>query len=72
MDTNFALTQEFISQMLGVRRSGVTVAAGHLQEKGLIKYTRGHITILDRQGIEENSCECYRIVKEESRPLLRA
>ena len=67
---SFALTQEFISQMLGVRRSGVTVAAGLLQEKGLIKYTRGHITILDRPGIEENSCECYQIVKEQTHRLL--
>ena len=69
-ENSFALTQEFISQMLGVRRSGVTVAAGALQQKGLIKFTRGQITILDRQGLESSSCECYRIVREETQRLL--
>jgi CRP-like cAMP-binding protein len=61
----FLLTQEFISRMLGTRRSGVTVAAGILQSAGLINYRRGHINILDRLGLEEVSCECYRIVKDE-------
>jgi CRP-like cAMP-binding protein len=61
----FQLTQEFISRMLGTRRSGVTVAAGILQSAGLINYRRGHINILNREGLEEVSCECYHIVKDE-------
>jgi len=59
------MTQELIANMLGVRREGVTVAAGVLQEAGLITYHRGHITILDRAGLEERVCECYEIVKKE-------
>lgn len=61
----FLLTQEFIAQMIGVRRAGVTVAAGTLNQAGLIYYTRGHIKIIDRPGLEEFSCECYRVVREE-------
>ncbi len=61
----FLLTQEFIARLLGTRRSGVTVAAGILQNAGLIKYTRGRITILSREKLEAASCECYRTVKEE-------
>lgn len=61
----FLLTQEFIARMLGTRRSGVTVAAGILQNAGLIKYTRGRINILNREKLEAASCECYRIVKAE-------
>lgn len=59
------LTQEFLATMLGVRRPGVSQAAGVLQEAGLIRYHRGLIQILDRKGLEEAVCECYRIVKEE-------
>jgi CRP-like cAMP-binding protein len=60
-----AMTQEFISNMLGGRRESVTVAAGRLQDAGLIHYARGHISILDRPGLERTACECYRIVRDE-------
>jgi CRP-like cAMP-binding protein len=63
------LTQEFISQMLGIRRSGVSEAAILLQGGGLIKYSRGHITILNRAGLEEFACECYGIVRAEAERL---
>jgi CRP-like cAMP-binding protein len=62
---DFLLTQDFISMMLGVQRTGVTEAAGSLQKKGIITYSRGKITILDHQKLEETSCECYWIVREE-------
>lgn len=64
------MTQELIADMLGVRREGVTVAAGHLQDAGAISYVRGHIKILDRQKLEETVCECYRVVKDEFDRLL--
>jgi CRP-like cAMP-binding protein len=64
------MTQELIADMLGVRREGVTVAAGRLQDSGAISYVRGHITILDRQKLEETVCECYRVVKDEFDRLL--
>jgi CRP-like cAMP-binding protein len=67
----FALTHEFLSKMLGVRRAGVSVAAGILQKAGVIKYSRGRITIIDREGLEGMSCECYRIVREEFDRLLK-
>jgi CRP-like cAMP-binding protein len=61
----FELTQEILSTMLGVHRPAVSIAAGTLQKAGLITYTRGRITIADRRGLEEASCECYRIVADE-------
>ena len=64
------MTQELISNMLGVRREGVTEAAGRLQSQGLIEYTRGRITVLDRPGLERACCECYAVVKQEFDRLL--
>jgi CRP-like cAMP-binding protein len=61
----FRLTQEFLSKMLGVRREGVTLAAGILQKQKLIRYSRGRIRILDRAGLERASCNCYAMVKDE-------
>ncbi len=66
------MTQELIANMLGVRREGVTEAAGRLQEAGLISYRRGHITALDRPGLEGRACECYAVVKKEYDRLLPA
>lgn len=60
----FEVTQEFLSQMLGAHRQSVTLAAGNLQKAGLIRYSRGKLTILDRQGLEAAACDCYRAVKE--------
>jgi len=64
------MTQDLISNMLGVRREGVTEAAGHLQAAGLIRYSRGKITVLDRPGLEQRVCECYAVVKKEFDRLL--
>ena len=64
------MTQEQIANMLGVRREGITEAAGHLQQAGLIEYRRGHITVLDRTRLEAKVCECYAVVKKESDRLL--
>lgn len=61
-----SLTQEFISNMLGVRRSGVTLAAGSLQQAGLIRYSRGKIAILNRSTLEDKACECYQLLRENS------
>jgi CRP-like cAMP-binding protein len=65
------MTQELIASMLGVRREGITETAGELQRTGLIKYRRGHITVLNRTGLEERSCECYNVVKNEFHRLLK-
>jgi CRP-like cAMP-binding protein len=71
LDTDeLVMTQELIANMLGVRREGVTNAAGRLQESGLISYVRGRITILDRRGLEAAVCECYKVVKDEYDRLL--
>lgn len=64
------LKQEFLAVMLGVRRAGVTIAAGALQDAGLIRYRRGGIRVLDREGLEAASCECYQIVREQFNRLL--
>jgi CRP-like cAMP-binding protein len=69
-DNKLAMTQELIANMLGVRREGVTSAALKLQHAGLITYRRGHITVLDRPGLEKRSCECYAVVKKEYDRLL--
>ena len=69
-DNHLLLTQEVIANMLGVRREGVTDAAGKLQKLGVIEYTRGRITVLDRSALENLTCECYKIVKEETDRLL--
>ena len=67
---DLTMTQEMIAAMLGVRREGVTEAAGRLQGYGYISYRRGHITVLDRKGLESDVCECYAVVKKEFARLL--
>ena len=64
------MTQELIANMLGVRREGVTEAAANLQRAGLIQYRRGHITVVDRKGLEQRTCECYAVVRKEYERLL--
>jgi CRP-like cAMP-binding protein len=70
--SELVMTQELIANMLGVRREGVTEGATKLQKAGLIKYARGHITVLDRPGLEMATCECYAVVKREYDRLLPA
>jgi len=67
---DLVMTQELVANMLGVRREGITEAAGKLQNAGIIRYRRGHITVLDRSGLETRSCECYAVVKKELDRLL--
>jgi len=69
-ENKLQMTQELISNMLGVRRQGVTESAGKLEREGLITYSRGLITVLDRPGLEERACECYSVVKRETERLL--
>ncbi|MBI3903711.1 MAG: Crp/Fnr family transcriptional regulator [Nitrosomonadales bacterium] len=68
---DLVMTQELIANMLGVRREGVTEAAGKLHKAGLIEYRRGHISVLDRPGLEARVCECYAVVKKETDRLLQ-
>jgi CRP-like cAMP-binding protein len=69
-NNELVMTQELIANMLGVRREGVTEGALKLQQDGLIRYARGRITVLDRQGLEKRTCECYGVVKKEYDRLL--
>ncbi len=69
-ENRLQMTQELIANMLGVRRQGVTGSAGKLEREGLITYSRGLITVLDRPGLEKRACECYAVVKRESERLL--
>jgi CRP-like cAMP-binding protein len=66
----YSLTQEFLGEMLGVRRAGVTVAAGQLKRRHLIDYRRGRIRILDRKGLEKAACECYALIRSEHEHLV--
>jgi CRP-like cAMP-binding protein len=68
--SQFDLTQEFLAEMLGVRRPGVTVAMGVLEKAGLITHSRGSITVIDRPGLEKASCECYRTIRERQAELI--
>ena len=69
-DNQLFMTQELIARLLGVRREGITEAALKIQSAGYIKYSRGHVTILDRLGLESRACECYQVVKKEYQRLL--
>ena len=64
-NVHFSLTQRFLAEMLGVRRAGVNEVCRQLQQEGLIRYSRGHITILDRPGLETAACDCYRVIRGE-------
>jgi hypothetical protein len=64
------MTQELVASMLGVRREGITQAAGNLQRAGVIRYRRGHIGVLERSGLESRVCECYAVVNTELKRLL--
>ena len=68
--SELVMTQELVASMLGVRREGITEAAGNLQRAGIISYRRGHIAVLDRAGLEKCACECYAVVRKELRRLL--
>ncbi|MBE2257225.1 MAG: winged helix-turn-helix domain-containing protein, partial [Rhodobacteraceae bacterium] len=70
LSNELVMTQELIANMLGVRREGVTEAAGNLQRAGLIAYQRGRITVVDRAGLEARCCECYAVVRKEFDRLL--
>jgi hypothetical protein len=70
LSDDFTLTQEFLGMMLGVGRTSITLTASHLKGQKLIKYSRGHVTVLDRTGLEQRSCECYAVSKREFDRLL--
>jgi CRP-like cAMP-binding protein len=67
----FSLTQEFLSHMLGVRRNTVSVEAHAVQQAGLIRYTRGNIKILNRDGLEDCACECYSVIRAETDKMMQ-
>jgi CRP-like cAMP-binding protein len=69
LSDDLLITQESIAHMMGVRRGGVTEAAGKLRDLGLIDYKRGHITVIDRPGLEKQCCECYAVVTDELKRL---
>ena len=69
-EDELVVTQELIASLLGVRREGITQAAGKLQQAGYIRYRRGHVSVLDRLGLEDRSCECYAVVRDETARLL--
>jgi CRP-like cAMP-binding protein len=71
-EASFTLTQEFLAQMLGVHRPTVSIAAGMLQKAGMITYLRGQVTILDRQALEEASCECYQLIVKQYQTALES
>ena len=68
--TQIYITQEFLGQMLGVQRSSISIVAGALQKAGLIRYRRGHVQILDVEGLKEASCECYETVRAHYEQML--
>jgi CRP-like cAMP-binding protein len=68
--SELVITHELVASILGVRREGITEAAGNLQRAGLISSRRGHISVLKREGLEESACECYAVVKKEMARLL--
>jgi CRP-like cAMP-binding protein len=70
MSPELTMTHELMANMLGVRREGITAGALRLQQAGIIRYARGHISVLDRSGLEQNSCECYGAVKREYERLM--
>ena len=69
-NSDLVITQDLIARMLGVRREGITEAAGRLQQAGCVRYRRGHITVLDRAGLQARTCECYAVLRKEIERLL--
>ena len=71
-DDTIPMTQEFLSYMLGVRRAGVSIAVAALRARGLIQQSRGHMTILDRAGLEQQACSCYRLIEDSRKQIMSA